>query len=78
MAKFTVTWRDDGDDFMVTTVELADDVDPKQVSTNKWADLAWAAENTAAGIPQDEWGPKPSDTGYDMISVVVGVPEFVY
>ena len=78
MAKFTVTWRDDGDDFMVTTVELGDVIDARQVSTNDWADLAHIAENRAAGIPEDEWGPKPSETGYDLISVVEGVPTFIY
>ena len=78
MAKFTVTWRDNGDDFMVTTVDLADTVDPRTVSTNEWADFAHVAENRAAGIPQESWGPLPSKVGYDLISVVVGVPEFIY
>ncbi len=78
MAQYTVTWRDNGDDFMVTTVELGDVIDPRQVDTNEWADMAWAAENTAAGIPRDEWGDRPSETGYDMISVVRGVPDFIY
>jgi hypothetical protein len=78
MAQFTVTWRGQVDDFIVTTVELEESVNPYMLSTNTWADMAWAAENTAAGIPEDEWGPKPSDTGYDMISVVRGVPEFIY
>ena len=78
MAQYTVTWRDQGDDFMITTVELGDAIDPQQVSTNEWADFAHIAENRAAGIPQDEWGPRPSKTGYDLISVVRGVPDFIY
>lgn len=78
MNQFTVIWRDCGDDFMVTTVELEDSVDPKILSTNTWADMAWAAENTAAGIPEDEWGVAPSEDGYDLISVIVGVPEYIY
>lgn len=78
MNQFTVIWRDCGDDFMVTTVELEDSVDPKILSTNTWADMAWAAENTAAGIPEDEWGVAPSEAGYDLISVIVGVPEYIY
>lgn len=78
MALFTVTWRDMGDDFMVTTVDLDDRIDPKLVTTNEWADLAWTAENTSAGIPEDEWGTRPSVDGYDLISVVEGVPNFIY
>ena len=78
MAQFTVTWRGDHDEFIITTVELGDVIDPLQVTPNEWADMAWTAENTAAGIPEDEWGPRPSEDGYDLISVVVGVPEFIY
>ena len=78
MAQFTVTWRDNGDDFMVTTVELEDAVNPHMLSTNTWADMAWAAEQTAAGIPEDEWGVAPSEDGYELISVVRGVPEFIF
>ena len=78
MAQFTVIWRDNGDDFMVTTVELEDTVNPDMLSTNTWADMAWAAEQTAAGMPEDEWGVAPSEAGYDMISVIRGVPEFIY
>ena len=78
MAKFTVTWRDDGDDFMITTVELGDAIDPRQVSTNEWADLANAAECAANGIPLDESGFVAADHGYDLISVIEGVPTFIY
>ncbi len=78
MAKFTVTWRGDEDDFMVTTVELDDRIEPRLVLTSEWADIAFEAEQKAAGIPEDEWGPRPSVNGYDLISVVVGVPDFIY
>ena len=78
MAKFTVTWRDDGDDFMITTVELGDAIDSRQVSTNEWADLAHAAECAANGIPLDESLFNAEDHGYDLISVIEGVPTFIY
>ena len=78
MAKYTVTWRDNGDDFMVTTVELGDAIDARQVSTNEWADLAHAAECAANGIPLDESTFKAEEDGYELISVIVGQPEFVY
>lgn len=78
MAQFTVTWRGDGDYFIVTTVEIAENLDPRSLSTNEWADRAWKAENLAAEMPEDQWGPSPSETGYDLISVVRGVPEFIY
>ena len=78
LTQFTVTWRDMGDDFMVTTVELEESVNPYMLSANTWADMAWTAENTAAGIPEDEWGVAPSEDGYELISVVRGSPEFIY
>jgi hypothetical protein len=78
MAKYTVTWRDNGDDFMVTTVELGDAIDARQVSTNEWADLAHAAECAANGIPLEESTFNAEEDGYDLISVIVGEPEFVY
>ena len=78
MAKYTVTWRDNGDHFMVTTVELGDVIDPRQVSTNEWADLAHVAECAANGIPLDESDFDAERDGYDLVSVIVGVPEFVY
>jgi hypothetical protein len=78
MAKYTVTWRDNGDYFMVTTVELADDRDPIAVSTNEWADLAHRAECIANGIPLDESLFNAAEDGYELISVIVGEPEFVY
>jgi hypothetical protein len=79
MAQFTVTWRDNGDDFMITVVELGDAIDPRQVSTNEWADLAFHAELAANGIPKEDMeGYLPSNDGYDMISVVRGVPDFIY
>jgi hypothetical protein len=78
MAQFTVIWRDNGDDFMVTVVELGDAVDARQVSTNEWADLAHAAECAANGIPLDESVFNAEADGYDLISVIVGVPEYIY
>lgn len=78
MAQFTVTWRDNGDDFMVTTVELADDRDPRSLNTNEWADLAHAAECAANGIPLEESEFSAAEDGYDLISITVGVPEYIY
>lgn len=78
MAKFTVTWRDNGDHFMVTTVELSDDRDPHTVDTNEWADLAHRAECDDNNIPLDESMFNAEEDGYDMVSVIRGVPEFIY
>jgi hypothetical protein len=77
MALYTVIWRDNGDDFMITTVELGDVIDPHQVSTNEWADLAHAAELKANGIPPEE-SEFNSEDGYDLITVIKGVPEYIY
>ena len=79
MAQYTVIWRDNGDDYMVTTVELADDRDPHSVDNNEWADLAYAAECADNDwTAEDMAGYLPSNDGYDMISVIVGVPEYIY
>jgi hypothetical protein len=78
MAKYTVIWRDNGDEFMVTTVEMADEVDPQQVDNNDWADLAHLAECNANGIPLDESEFSAARDGYDLITVIKGVPDFVY
>jgi hypothetical protein len=79
MAQYTVIWRDNGDDFMVTTVELGDVIDARQMSTNEWADLAYAAECAANNIdPSENDEYLPSNDGYDLITVIVGVPEYIY
>lgn len=79
MKQFTVIWRDNGDDFMVTTVELEDSVNPKMLSTNTWADMAHEVERAATATEDDEDDDYlPSRDGYDLISVIVGVPEYIY
>jgi hypothetical protein len=77
MAQYTVIWRDSGDDYMVTTVELGAVVDPRQVSNNEWAELAHAAELAANGIDPAE-SEFSAEDGYDLITVIVGVPEYIY
>lgn len=76
MAQYIVIWRGSEDDFMVTDVELGDVVDARQMSTNEWADLAWSVEY--AEFEADERGPRPSESGYDLICVLRGPVEFVY
>ena len=79
MAQFTVTWKDEGFDFMITTVNIEDDRDPNDVSADEWADLASKEEMAAQGYPWDEEDcALPSEEGYDLISVVRGVPDFIY
>jgi len=79
MAKYTVIWRDCGDDFLVTTVELGDIIDPNQVSTNEWADMAHRIECEHSDWTEEEIEEYlPSRDGYDLISVIRGVPDFIY
>jgi len=78
MSQFTVTWRDNGNHFMVTTVELGDAIDPRQVSSNEWADLAHAAECAANNISPEDSQFVAEEDGYDLISVIEGVPNFIY
>lgn len=79
MALYTVIWRDNGDDFMITTVELGDVIDARQMDTNEWADLAYETECKANGwTDEDMEGYLPSNDGYDLITVIAGVPEYIY
>jgi hypothetical protein len=79
MKQYTVIWRDNGDDYMVTTVELGDVIDARQMSTNEWADLAYAAECKSNDWTEEDMEDYlPSRDGYDLISVIVGVPEYIY
>jgi hypothetical protein len=79
MAKFTVIWRDNGDDFMVTLVELGDAVDARQVSTNEWADMAHRIECEHSDWSEEEIEQYlPSRDGYDLISVIRGELDFIY
>jgi len=79
LTQYTVTWRDDGDDYMVTTVEISEDINPHSLSTNEWADLASAVEHGNTVVTDDEeHSYLPSRDGYDLITVVAGVPDFIY
>lgn len=78
MSKFTVIWKDNGDSFMVTTVTLRPTVDPLQLSTSEWADLAHAAECEANQIDPQESQFNAAEDGYDLISVIEGEPYFIY
>jgi len=77
MRTYTVIWRDNGDDYMITDVQLGDVIDPLQVSNNEWADLAWAAECDAAGYNAEERATFSAEDGYDLICVFEGTVNYV-
>lgn len=79
MAQYTVIWRGHDDDYMVTLVELGDAVDARQMDTNEWADLAYAAECDHSDWSAEEAAEYlPSRDGYDLISVIRGELDFIY
>lgn len=79
MQKFTVIWRDNGDDFMVTLVELEDSVNPLMLSTNTWADMAHRVECEHSDWSEEEIEEYlPSRDGYELISVVRGELDFIF
>ena len=71
MATYTVIWRDQGDDFIITIVEHADD--PAGMDRSDWMRLAATVEY--AGWDEQE-AKEIIDTiendGYDLIGVILG------
>jgi hypothetical protein len=75
MKSYTVIWRDDGDDFMITEVETA--VDPNHMTNADWVLLAGEVEYA-------EWDEVDRVTalailldGYELLDVLVGHPQSV-
>lgn len=73
---YTVIWRDAGDDFMFTEVDLGI-LDPLQMSN-----LEWVLE--AANVEYGEWSEAEQTKakadlldGYDLLAVVVGSLQYV-
>ena len=75
MAKFTVIWRDDGDEFITTIVEIFVSPDLARFSRAEWVDLAYAVE---CGGEEVESEYLPSRDGYDLIAVIAGEVDFIY
>lgn len=76
METYTVIWRDNGDDFMFTEVQITDD--PADVPNIGWV-------QTAAAIEYADWDEAERITaiadlitnGYDLLAVVKGKLEYV-
>jgi hypothetical protein len=76
MQKYTVIWRDDGDDFMFTVVDT--DKDSLNITNDEW--VQWAAEIEYADWDQAEQIAARADlleNGYDLLAVVKGELEYV-
>lgn len=75
MNTYTVIWRDNGDDFMFTTVTTARD--PVEISCTEWVLMA-------GEIEYEEWSEEDRISaladlldGYDLLDVLVGEPQSV-
>lgn len=76
MQSYTVIWRDNGDDYMLTTVQTSDD--PADVPNIGWV-------QTAAEVEYADWDEADRiqaiadllTDGYDLIAVVKGELEYV-
>jgi hypothetical protein len=75
--KYTVVWRDDGDDYMFTPVDIGV-LDPLQLSAIEWA-LA-AADVEYAEFDESEQTAAKADLldGFELLAVFAGEPEYVY
>ena len=70
---YTVIWRDNGDDFMLTTVRTA--VEPPELTSTDWVIMAgeveyaeWDAADRIAALAD-------LLEGYDLLDVLVGTPQ---
>jgi hypothetical protein len=73
--RYTVVWRDSGDDYMFTGVVT--DADPNELSTLEWIMLA-------AEVEYQDWDQEDRIAamaalldGYDFLAVIDGVPRYV-
>lgn len=76
MSKFTVIWRDDGDKFITTMVEILAGRNPQDISRAEWVDLAYAVECGWGGECESDY--LPSLDGYELIAVIAGEVDFIY
>lgn len=76
MQKYTVIWRDNGDDFMITTVE----VPVEQGNSMSSQDFVMAAAEAEYYSFEDkaEILEDIEEYGYDLIGVIVGEAVWVY
>jgi len=70
---YTVIWRDNGDDFMLTTVRTA--VEPPELTSTDWVIMAgeveyaeWDAADRIAALAD-------LLDGYELLDVLVGTPQ---
>jgi hypothetical protein len=73
MTTYTVIWRDNGDDFMMTTVNTA--VEPEEMTYTDWVLLAGEVEYADWDEVDRVAALADLLDGYDLLDVLVGEPQ---
>jgi hypothetical protein len=73
MNTYTVIWRDGGDDFMFTEVTTA--VDPAELTNTDWVIMAGEVEYAQWDEVDRVAALADLLEGYDLLDVLVGVPQ---
>lgn len=73
MTTYTVIWRDGGDDFMFTEVTTA--VDPAELTNTDWVIMAGEVEYAQWDEVDRVAALADLLEGYDLLDVLVGVPQ---
>jgi hypothetical protein len=72
MRTYTVIWRDNGDDYMFTTVTT--DLHPSNIANNEWVAMSAAVEYAQWDEEDRESAILSLKEGYDLLDVLLGVP----
>jgi hypothetical protein len=73
MTTYTVIWRDNGDDFMLTTVNTA--VEPSDMTNTDWVLLAGEVEYADWDEVDRVAALADLLDGFDLLDVLVGAPQ---
>lgn len=80
MQNYTVIWRDNGDEFIITEFE-ADIEDDTNTSPDEWVTKAATQEAIVANYTQEQIDDEVSallEQGYDLITVIRGKVDYVW
>jgi hypothetical protein len=71
---YTVIWKDDGDDYMFTEVNVPKHIDPFSIDKDMWVDQAYRVEYSGDLFDGSNL---PSLVGYEFLAVVKGPLEHI-
>jgi hypothetical protein len=71
---YTVIWKDDGDDYMLTDVLVPKHIDPFSIDKDMWVDQAYRVEYDGDLFDESNL---PSIVGYKFLAVVKGPLDYI-